>query len=362
MRGLKSRRRRCGGDARWRGFGTKLFPYREYALAGFAAQRLGRPVKWVADRSEHFLGDAQGRDNVTTAKLALDGAGRFLALDIDLIADMGAYLSCYAPFIPFIGAGMSPGVYDIPVCRVRVRGAFTNSVPVDAYRGPGAGRPCDQRSADASPRVGVSPDALPGEFHQSDVSTRRRPAKPIRRDGRHLRAQARRLNGFEAAARAERRAARHRHATYMRPAEITGRIRACRPTLAVSRCWRISRPGRAPTAYAQLVSTGFAPERAWSGRHRLIATGTDRRPARSERRRRWRARQTRRWLRLERPALGRPATWAAARVVAGTDADLLLISPGAEARRQALRRMPSPQAATIRAPICGWRSTRRPAW
>ena len=82
------------------GFGTKLFPYREYALAAFAARQLGRPVKWVADRSEHFLGDAQGRDNVTTAKLALDADGRFLALAVDLVADMGAYLSCYAPFIP----------------------------------------------------------------------------------------------------------------------------------------------------------------------------------------------------------------------------------------------------------------------
>src|SRR6478672_1658589 len=106
------------------GFGTKLFPYREYALAAFAARQLKRPVKWVADRSEHFLADAQGRDNVTTAKLALDRDGRFLALDVDLIADMGAYLSCYGPFIPFIGAGMSPGVYDIPACHVRVRGVF----------------------------------------------------------------------------------------------------------------------------------------------------------------------------------------------------------------------------------------------
>jgi carbon-monoxide dehydrogenase large subunit len=112
------------------GFGTKLFPYREYALAAFAARRLERPVKWIADRSEHFLGDAQGRDNITTAKLALDRDGRFLALDVDLIADMGGYLSIYAPFIPFIGAGMSPGVYDIAACHVRVRGAFTNSVPV----------------------------------------------------------------------------------------------------------------------------------------------------------------------------------------------------------------------------------------
>jgi carbon-monoxide dehydrogenase large subunit len=145
------------------GFGTKLFPYREYALAGFAARRLERPVKWIADRSEHFLGDAQGRDNVTTAKLALDGDGRFLALGVDLIADMGAYLSCYAPLIPFIGAGMSPGLYDIPVCHVRVRGAFTNTVPVDAYRG--AGRPeaayVIERLVDvAAHDIGVAPDEL----------------------------------------------------------------------------------------------------------------------------------------------------------------------------------------------------------
>jgi aerobic carbon-monoxide dehydrogenase large subunit len=145
------------------GFGTKLFTYREYALAAFAARRLKRPVKWVADRSDHFLGDAQGRDNVTTGKLALDADGRFLALDVDLVADMGAYLSLYAPFIPFIGAGMSPGVYDIPACHVRVRGVFTNTVPVDAYRG--AGRPeaayVIERLVDVAAReIGVAPDEL----------------------------------------------------------------------------------------------------------------------------------------------------------------------------------------------------------
>jgi carbon-monoxide dehydrogenase large subunit len=145
------------------GFGTKLFPYREYALAAVAARRLGRPVKWVAERSEHFLGDTQGRDNITTAKLALDDEGRFLALEVDLIADMGAYLSCYAPFIPFIGAGMSPGVYDIPACHVRVRGAYTNTVPVDAYRG--AGRPeasyLIERLVDVAAReLAIAPDVL----------------------------------------------------------------------------------------------------------------------------------------------------------------------------------------------------------
>lgn len=145
------------------GFGTKLFPYREYALAAVAAQRLKRPVKWVADRTEHFLGDAQGRDNVTTARLALDADFRFLALAVDTVADMGAYLSAYAPYIPYIGAGMLPGLYDIPVCHIRLRAAFTHTVPVDAYRG--AGRPeaayVIERLVDTAARdLGLAPDAL----------------------------------------------------------------------------------------------------------------------------------------------------------------------------------------------------------
>ena len=145
------------------GFGTKLFIYREYALAALAARRLQRPVAWIAERTEHFLGDAQGRDNITTAKLGLDDKGRFLALDIDLIADMGAYLSAYAPYIPFLGAGMSPGVYDIAHCHARVRAAYTHTIPVDAYRG--AGRPeaayVIERLVDAAAReLGVAPDVL----------------------------------------------------------------------------------------------------------------------------------------------------------------------------------------------------------
>lgn len=145
------------------GFGTKLFAYREYALAAVAAKAIGRPVKWVADRSEHFLADTQGRDNITTARLALDAKGRFLALDVDLIADMGAYLSTYAPYIPYVGAPMLPGVYDIPVCFIRVRAAYTNTVPVDAYRG--AGRPeasyvIERLVDNAARELNTSPDAL----------------------------------------------------------------------------------------------------------------------------------------------------------------------------------------------------------
>jgi carbon-monoxide dehydrogenase large subunit len=145
------------------GFGTKLFPYREYALAAVAAKRLQRPVKWVAERSEHFLGDAQGRDNYTTARLALDADDRFTALEIDMVCDMGAYLSAFAPYIPYVGAVMLPGVYDFPACFVRIAAAFTNTLPVDAYRG--AGRPeaayLIERLVDVAAReLGIAPDAL----------------------------------------------------------------------------------------------------------------------------------------------------------------------------------------------------------
>jgi carbon-monoxide dehydrogenase large subunit len=121
------------------GFGTKIFMYREYPLCAVAAERLKRPVKWAADRTEHFMGDAQGRDNVTTARMAVDANGRFLALRVDLRADLGAYLSQFAPFVPASGANMSPGAYDIPAVHARIRGYYTNTLPVDAYRG--AGRP-----------------------------------------------------------------------------------------------------------------------------------------------------------------------------------------------------------------------------
>jgi len=145
------------------GFGTKLFPYREYALAAVAAQRLRRPVKWICDRTEHFLGDSHGRDNISTARLAVDDKGRFLALDLDIIADMGAYLSCYAPYIPWLGVGMATGPYDIPVAHVRLRAVYTNTVPVDAYRG--AGRPeasyLIERVVDAAAHdLDMAPDVL----------------------------------------------------------------------------------------------------------------------------------------------------------------------------------------------------------
>jgi aerobic carbon-monoxide dehydrogenase large subunit len=121
------------------GFGTKSVVYREYPLVLEAAKRLGRQVGWLADRSEHFVGDAQGRDNVTTAEMALDSEGRFLALRVDILGNLGAYLSLFGPFIPWLGASMATGPYHIDALFARVRGVYTHTVPVDAYRG--AGRP-----------------------------------------------------------------------------------------------------------------------------------------------------------------------------------------------------------------------------
>jgi aerobic carbon-monoxide dehydrogenase large subunit len=122
------------------GFGMKLFLYPEHILVLWAAKRVGRPVKWIPDRADAFMTDTQGRDNITRLDLALDEELRFLALEVELFANMGAYLSNFAPEIPTAsGAVMHSGVYAIPAVHVGVKGVFTNTIPVDAYRG--AGRP-----------------------------------------------------------------------------------------------------------------------------------------------------------------------------------------------------------------------------
>jgi len=122
------------------GFGMKLFLYPEHVLVLWAAKRLGRPLKWVPDRSESFVSDTQGRDNIVKLDLALDEGLRFLGLSVELIANMGAYLSNFAPEIPTGSGGvMYSGVYAFPAIHVAVQGVYTHTVPVDAYRG--AGRP-----------------------------------------------------------------------------------------------------------------------------------------------------------------------------------------------------------------------------
>lgn len=144
-------------------FGTKFFTYREYVLLLFAAEKLRAPVKWISSRLEHFLADYQGRDQVSKAELAVDAQGRFLGLKVDTIANMGAYLSQLATYIPVNGSGMLPGCYRLPAVYARVRGVFTNSISVDAYRG--AGRPeaayLIERLVDKAAReLGIAPQEL----------------------------------------------------------------------------------------------------------------------------------------------------------------------------------------------------------
>jgi carbon-monoxide dehydrogenase large subunit len=122
------------------GFGMKLFLYAEHALVCYAARKLGRPVRWASDRSEAFVSDTHGRDNISQGELALDADGRFLAMRIRTLANMGAYLSNFGPFIPTLaGTAVLASVYGFREIYVNVVGLFTNTVPVDAYRG--AGRP-----------------------------------------------------------------------------------------------------------------------------------------------------------------------------------------------------------------------------
>jgi carbon-monoxide dehydrogenase large subunit len=122
------------------GFGSKIYHYAEEAIVTWAAGKLRRPVKWTAERSESFISDAQGRDHVTTAEMALDEQGNFLALRVSTLANMGAYLSTFAPSIPtYLYATLLAGVYKTPAIYAEVKAVFTNTVPVDAYRG--AGRP-----------------------------------------------------------------------------------------------------------------------------------------------------------------------------------------------------------------------------
>ena len=122
------------------GFGSKIYHYAEEVLVTWAARKINRPVKWTAERSESFMSDAHGRDHVTTAQLALDSQGHFLGLRVSTIANMGAYLSTFAPAIPtYLYGTLLAGQYTTPAIYCEVKAVFTNTVPVDAYRG--AGRP-----------------------------------------------------------------------------------------------------------------------------------------------------------------------------------------------------------------------------
>ncbi|WP_299296420.1 xanthine dehydrogenase family protein molybdopterin-binding subunit [uncultured Tateyamaria sp.] len=146
------------------GFGTKIFHYQEEAFCTFAAKACNRPVKWTSSRSEAFISDAHGRDHVTKIELALDADNNFTALRTETHANMGAYLSTFAPSVPtWLHGTLMAGNYKTPLIYVNVKAVFTNTVPVDAYRG--AGRPEAtfqlERVVDKAAReLGVDPIAL----------------------------------------------------------------------------------------------------------------------------------------------------------------------------------------------------------
>ncbi|MBV9541364.1 MAG: xanthine dehydrogenase family protein molybdopterin-binding subunit, partial [Alphaproteobacteria bacterium] len=122
------------------GFGSKIFIYPEETVCAWAAKKVNRPVRWTADRSESFLTDAHGRDHVTKAGMALDANGRITGLKVRTLANLGAYMSTFSSSVPtYLYATLLSGQYDIPAIYAEVDAVYTNTAPVDAYRG--AGRP-----------------------------------------------------------------------------------------------------------------------------------------------------------------------------------------------------------------------------
>ncbi len=143
------------------GFGMKIFNYPEYVLTLVAAKIVKRPVKWRASRTESFLSDIHGRDHFSKATIGIDSKYKFTGLQVETLANMGAYMSDFAVFIPtYAGTGMLTGCYDIPYAYANVKGIYTNTGPTDAYRG--AGRPeaayLIERLVDkAAKELGISP-------------------------------------------------------------------------------------------------------------------------------------------------------------------------------------------------------------
>jgi carbon-monoxide dehydrogenase large subunit len=146
------------------GFGSKIYHYAEEAIVTWAAAKLKRPVKWTAERVESFMSDAHGRDHVTHVELGLDADNKFVALKVSTLANMGGYLSTFSTCIPtYLYATLLAGTYTTPVIYAEVKAVFTNTVPVDAYRG--AGRPeatfLLERIVDlAADELGVDPAEL----------------------------------------------------------------------------------------------------------------------------------------------------------------------------------------------------------
>ena len=143
------------------GFGSKIYVYIEEAVCVWASKKIGRPVKWTADRTQAFLTDCHGRDHVNDVQLALDENNKIIGLRVDTVCNLGAYLSAFSVVVPTILHGtLLSGQYDIPAIYTNVRGMATNTVNVDAYRG--AGRPeatylLERTMETAAKEIGMDP-------------------------------------------------------------------------------------------------------------------------------------------------------------------------------------------------------------
>lgn len=146
------------------GFGSKIYIYPEEIVCLWASKRTGVPVKWVSDRTEAFLTDAHGRDHVTKVKMGFDANNKIVALKVDTIANLGAYMSLFSSATPtYLYATLLSGQYNIPNIYGNVRTVYTNTAPVDAYRG--AGRPeatfvVERTMTTAARELGVDPADL----------------------------------------------------------------------------------------------------------------------------------------------------------------------------------------------------------
>lgn len=256
------------------GFGMKIFLYPEQPLVLLAAKRTGRPVKWTAERSaDAFLTDNHGRDHVSVAELALDADHNFTGMRVHTKANMGAYLSNFAVFVPTAcGSKMMAGVYRTPAIHVEVQGVFTNTVPVDAYRG--AGRPevaylierlVDKAAIDLGVDAGelrrknfIAPEQMPYET----------PLGPTYDSGVFARNMDRALELADAASFPERRA----------KAEANGKLRGLGTAYYIECCgagpgeqatMRVSKEGRV-TLYIGTQSNGQGHETAYK---QIVADG-----------------------------------------------------------------------------------------
>ncbi len=252
------------------GFGSKIFIYAEEVVCLWAARKVGRPVKWTGDRSEAFLADAHGRDHATTAELALDGDGKILALRAKTKANLGGYLSTFASSVPtYLYAPLLSGQYNIPAIYCEVDGVYTNTAPVDAYRG--AGRPEATFVVERLVEVAARQTGQdPAEFRRKnfitsfphadagdhDLRRRRLRRLPAQGAGAGRLRRPRRPQGGE---RQEGHEARHRllglHRGLRHRAERRGRLaRRRRRPVGVRRSARQSRPARSRCSPARTAT------------------------------------------------------------------------------------------------------------